>query len=488
MAHFGTAREHPVRVVTLPRFQRGTWSRPINLSQRLFFSHAVVFLFGSAVLGIAFVVLLLNSTPDYLPGITPLPAVATEVSLLREQGASTSAIAQVLAQQTDDPTVRMVVLDGAGRVLLDTQSASKVLPWERFQHPNSATGTVSVVDDTGRVWVGTVGVSVGTATTTTVIAVRQGPAIRQALSQVLQPLLLATLLAMVLAGVVGAVLARSLVRPLRDIAQGMASIALGRSGATLQIKRSDEVGDLCAVFNDMSTSLHQSDKALREVLGNITHDLHTPLTAIAGWAEVLTPPAHPDEALTARAAEAIEEEARRMAGLINSMLLLSRMDGGSLPLQPDDIDVCTLLTSAVQRAADPARCRVLAPNSLRVRVDVRQFARVLDNLVANALRYSLEPGSIELGAGQVHDNGPVQLWVADQGPGIPVEDRELVFERFFQGGDVRPSGSAGLGLTIARKIVEAHGGTIVVEQNSPRGARFVISFGVVLPTSNLVTP
>ncbi len=175
----------------------------------------------------------------------------------------------------------------------------------------------------------------------------------------------------------------------------------------------------------------------------------------------------------------LRNEASRLSRLVNDLQELWRAEAGQLPLRPQPLEVSAVLAAAVERFAGGAAQRSVAlrvdvpPDLPPVRADRERLAQVLDNLVSNALRYA--PGSSEIVVAARAGASEVELSVADQGPGLTEEQRELVFERFYR---VDPSrsralGGSGVGLAIARALVELMGGRILAESEGPgRGATF----------------
>ncbi|MGF1505255.1 MAG: HAMP domain-containing protein [Chloroflexi bacterium] len=298
----------------------------------------------------------------------------------------------------------------------------------------------------------------------------------------------AALLAAGIAGTVGIVLsvflARSLTRPIRDLTAATRGLAGGDLRQQVPVRTRDELGDLAVAFNQMSADLDRSNRLRRQMTADIAHDLRTPLTVINGYLEglrdgVVEP--------TPERFDIMHAEAANLMRLIEDLRTLSLADADELSLkrqaiQPRDLLERTAAAHAVQAETHGIRLRVETdPELPPVIVDRDQMARVLGNLVTNALRYTPDGGLVMLSARQA--NGTVELAVEDTGTGIAPEDLPHIFERFYRVDKSRTSGESGLGLAIARSVVEAHGGTIRVRSQLGQGTQFVIALNPAAPRS-----
>jgi two-component system, OmpR family, sensor histidine kinase BaeS len=242
------------------------------------------------------------------------------------------------------------------------------------------------------------------------------------------------------------------------------------------VRTRDEIGELATSFNQMSAHLAQANQLRRQMTADIAHDLRTPTSVIMGYTEALS-----DGKLagTADIYQIMHKEAQHLTHLIEDLRLLSLADAGELSLLPETITPRALLEQTAAAHAIQAKQRnialdiVAAPDLPAVQVDPDRMNQVLGNLVSNALRYTPAGGRITLAAGQ--QNGRIWLQVRDTGDGIPPGDLPHIFNRFYRGDKSRAAGESGLGLAIARSIVEAHGGTITAESVPHYGATFTIT-------------
>jgi two-component system sensor histidine kinase BaeS len=295
-------------------------------------------------------------------------------------------------------------------------------------------------------------------------------------------LLYAALGASVVALILGIVLARALTRPIRLLTAAIRGMARGELKQSVPVTSNDELGELAAAFNQMSADLDRLIKARRQMTADIAHDLRNPLTVIGGYIEsmrdgVLKP--------TPERLEAIQTEVKHLERLVEDLRTLSQADAGEMVLNREALSVRDLLEHAAQSYRPLAekngiRMSITAPADLpEIHADSDRLARVLGNLISNSLRYTPAGGEIGLKA-QMQDGYAVKIAVADNGKGIPPEALPYVFDRMYRGDSARTrSEESGLGLAIARSIVEAHGGSIAAESTPGAGTTMTI----VLPIS-----
>jgi signal transduction histidine kinase len=279
----------------------------------------------------------------------------------------------------------------------------------------------------------------------------------------------------------GVLLARSISYPVGELKTATRIVARGELGHQVPVRTKDELGELAASFNQMSAGLAQANLSRRQMTADIAHDLRTPMSVIMGYTESLK-----DGRLqgSQETYEILHQEARHLSHLIEDLRLLSLADAGELPLIKRPVPPQGLLErvalSHIPHAEEKGvSIRVIEnPNLSNINVDPERMTQVLGNLVSNALRHTQTNGSIVLAAERL--NGEMIISVQDTGSGIPAEDLPHIFERFFRGDRVRQrTGSSGLGLAIARSIVDAHGGRITAESEEGQGT----TFQIILPIS-----
>lgn len=282
--------------------------------------------------------------------------------------------------------------------------------------------------------------------------------------------------------ILGGILAYTLTRSLRELTSATQILARGKLGHKVKVRSRDELGILAESFNQMSAELAHANDLRRRMTADIAHDLRTPLSVILGYTEALS-----DGKLQASPEmySVMHTEAQRLNHLIDDLKTISLADAGELPLMPQPIDPGeflrrTALAHQVKAQKENIAIEMdTAADLPMVKVDVERMAQVLGNLVSNALRYTPPGGEIRLSAQR--ENGGLDLQVSDNGAGIPPEDLPHLFERAFQRDKSRQqlSGESGLGLAIAKSLVQAHEGTISVESTLGKGT----SFRIHLPVS-----
>jgi signal transduction histidine kinase len=287
-------------------------------------------------------------------------------------------------------------------------------------------------------------------------------------------------------------LARNLTRPLLDIVTVARQLAEGALGRRVQTRSHDELGVLALTLNQMAeqlelrmTELRRLEQVRKDFVANVSHELRTPLTSIKGYVEALIDGAkdNPQEAI--QFLDIILKQSDRLNLILEDLLQLSQIESGQVQFKRDAIPLQTVverLLPLIKPLADKKghRMRVMLSAQLPpVRGDEDRLVQVLTNLLDNAIKYTPPNGTIEITGRSVQQDGSamIELSVADTGIGIPEADRPRVFERFYRVDKARSRelGGTGLGLSIVKHIVvEGHGGRIWVEENQPRGSRFVI--------------
>jgi two-component system OmpR family sensor kinase len=286
-------------------------------------------------------------------------------------------------------------------------------------------------------------------------------------------------------GVAAYWLTRRELRPLERMAQKSRAITAG--DLSQRVEPDDprtEVGQLGAALNTMLAEIEgafaerlAAEERLRQFVADASHELRTPVTSIRGFAELFRRGAGERPADLANVMRRIEQEGERMGELVEELLLLARLDQG-LPLEREPVDVAVVVEAAVEaaRAADPERpIGVEAQDGLVVLGAESRLRQVADNLLTNA-RVHTPPGTavhVRLTA----EDAQAVLEVADEGPGVPTEEVDRIFERFHRidRSRARSQGGVGLGLAIVRSVVEAHGGAVAYRPRPGGGAVFRIS-------------
>jgi len=237
------------------------------------------------------------------------------------------------------------------------------------------------------------------------------------------------------------------------------------------------------LLQDM-TELHRLERVRRDFVSNISHELRTPLASLRALTETLRDGALDDPAAAPRFLDRIETEVDALAQMVQELLELSRIESGQVPFRFRPVPVSEVVLTPVERMQPlAAREQIelivdLPPRLPRVYADAERVHQVMANLVHNALKFSPPGASINVSAGSGRTGQEVTISVSDTGIGIPAEDRERIFERFYKTDRARASGGTGLGLSIAKHIVQSHGGRIWVESVENRGSKFSFTLTV----------
>ena len=288
--------------------------------------------------------------------------------------------------------------------------------------------------------------------------------------------LVSSIVAAVLALILGGLLALTMTRTLREMTEATVELARGKLGLQVKVRSQDELGQLASSFNQMSLDLERATLARRQMTADIAHDLRSPLSVISGYAEALSDGKLPG---TPEVYNILNQETKHLNTLVEDLRLLSLADAGELSLIRQQVSPQLILERVATRHAVSARqkdiaLRVEPAGQLpEINVDVERMLQVFDNLVVNAFRYTPTGGEVVLAAQAVDQQ--VRLTIRDNGSGISAEDLPHIFDRFYRGDKSRvDNGELGLGLAIAKSIVEVHGGAIDVESTPPRGTTFTI--------------
>ncbi|SDY12610.1 Signal transduction histidine kinase [Amycolatopsis xylanica] len=272
-----------------------------------------------------------------------------------------------------------------------------------------------------------------------------------------------TITAVVLALVTSQILAHGMTRPLREMTAAAGRMAKGDYTRRVRATSRDEVGRLADAFNRMAADLAAADQQRRDLIANVSHELRTPITALNGVLENLVDGVeHPDP----RTLRTALTQTERLSALVSELLDLSRIDAGAFPLDVEDVELAPLVDEVIAEAEVMAaalgrgvRFTVDLEPRIVVSADRARLHQVLLNLLDNAARHGPAGGEVGVEARVLGDH--VVIEVRDEGPGIRPEDHARVFERFTRG-ERAGGGGTGLGLNIARWVVDLHGGSIGV--------------------------
>jgi len=290
-------------------------------------------------------------------------------------------------------------------------------------------------------------------------------------------LVISTGVAAVVASIAGLLLSRALTRPIQQLTLAADEVARGDLERQVPVRSDDEIGRLGQAFNRMVAQLRAIEQMRTDFVSNVSHELRTPLTAVKGLVETLRDGAVDDREVRDRFLATIEDETDRLIRLVNDLLVLSKADSQALRLKREALDVQELIERSLNKLAPQLESKGIlvevsaADGPRSVLADADRIEQVLVNLLDNAIKYSAEGGRITVAVSESPTPEMVGLAVRDEGVGIPAGDLPRVFERFYRvdRARARDGGGSGLGLSIAKAIVEAHGGEITLESEEGRG-------------------
>ncbi|RRR66491.1 MAG: sensor histidine kinase [Candidatus Viridilinea halotolerans] len=273
-------------------------------------------------------------------------------------------------------------------------------------------------------------------------------------------------------------LLRQILRPLNAIVRSSQRIAAGRYDERVAVPSSSELAIVATSFNQMAASLAQAEQQRIALIGNVAHELRTPLAGIEGYLEGLVDGIFPADNATFGE---MQHEVRRMRRLIDDLQALSHVEAGQVSLHLSDLDLITIAQRVIvqlrpQTSASNLHIALTAPsNPLDVRADPDRLAQILLNLIGNAIRYTPAGGCIAIKLSA--EGSFARLDVTDSGIGISAADLPLIFERFYRvdRSRSRSSGGSGIGLTIARHLTWAMGGELSATSPGPgQGSTFTL--------------
>jgi two-component system, OmpR family, sensor histidine kinase BaeS len=299
-----------------------------------------------------------------------------------------------------------------------------------------------------------------------------------------------------LAGLTGALLLfsgliSSMRRPLEELVNAAGRLAAGDRSARVEVGGLSETATLGAAFNEMAEELEQEesrreqlDRLKDEFVLTASHELRSPLTSVQGFAELLM---LERDSLTPRQAETVEiilDNCRHLVRLLNDLLDLARSDAGRLSIRPQPTEVAPLIDDVVRtmraqtETGNQSLTEHVPPGLPSINVEPDRIRQILVNLLTNAHEYSPEGASIAVSARTL--GAEVEISVTDDGPGIPEEQLERIFDRFTRGdaGLTQRVGGTGLGLAISKSLVELHGGSITAESIVGQGSTFRVRLPV----------
>ena len=285
-------------------------------------------------------------------------------------------------------------------------------------------------------------------------------------------------LAALAAVIVGLIVARGVIRPVRRLASAARSLKLGQNSPRVGPNFGPgELGELGRAFDAMADSLEEEDRLRRALVADVAHELRTPVSVMQAETEALS------DGITAPTREALtsmHEEAVRLGRLVEDLQTLASAQAAGLELNRRPLDLGRVAADAFHSLASQFRnagidvLRDLPPTGAVG--DPRRLHQVAVNLLGNALKFTPPGGQVTVRT--FTEDGNAALEVTDSGPGVPEGERDAIWERFYRGKTSRKEAGSGIGLAVVKELVDAHGGTVMVDSRPGGGARFVARFPV----------
>jgi len=289
-------------------------------------------------------------------------------------------------------------------------------------------------------------------------------------------LLAATVIAVVTAAVVSVAVAARISRPVARLAEASRRVAAGHYAERVETDEPGELAELAASFNEMAASLEATERRRLQLVGDVAHELRTPLSTLDGYLEGL------EDGVVVPSAQTwhlLRAETARLTRMVNELAELWRAEAHQLPLRTEDFDAAEVAREVAARFAPQAAARgitlAVPAGPVPVRADRDRVGQIVSNYLSNALRHAPDGSSIEVAAEATPDCGRIS--VTDHGPGLADDQLEAVFERFYRvdAARTRASGGAGIGLAIVRALAGAMGGQAWAASGGPgTGATFLV--------------
>lgn len=277
------------------------------------------------------------------------------------------------------------------------------------------------------------------------------------------------------------ILSRRILSPIKALTEAARKLGQGDFSQRLEPKDKGEVGELARAFNSMAGDLERAEQLRRNMVADVAHELRTPISNIRGYLEAVNDGLMKADA---KAIQSLNEESNRLSRLVDELQELSLAEAGELKLQCQAGDISRLIDQAVVAIQAQAAAKGVSLSTdlggeiPPVSVDSQRMAQVLHNLLDNAVAHTESGGQVTVSA--MRKDEWIEVAVIDTGEGIPDEDLPNIFERFYRvdKSRARATGGSGLGLTIAKRLVEAHGGSIEVRSELGKGSRFTFTLPI----------
>jgi signal transduction histidine kinase len=448
-----------------------------SLRSRLWLSYAFLIMVALFIVALVLLAFLLRNPGLYRQTQQQLKTVQ---NLITANPDAILADPNTLATIAQEHNVRIVVFDPSHQEVLDSKPGGVPLPYPRKNLLGR--NTLTVRDSKGVLWLYATSLLPDGRVLVTAAPRPRVPILSIFTDEFLLPTLEGGVIALVLSLFLAFFLSRWVADPLEQVITAARKYPTGTEiMKPVTPKGPYEVQDLTRAFNSMITRVQSSQQSQRDFVANVSHELKTPLTSIQGFAQAILDDTANTPESRKQAAQIIYDESARMHRMVLDLLDLARLDAGTADLKMSPVDIGALLRGIVEKFTPQAKkadvdLQVQVANDLpKIIADGDRLAQVFTNLVDNALKFTLANGTIMLSAKKAGNE--IELSVTDTGLGVASEALPRLFDRFYQADSSRAGGEkhgAGLGLTIVKEIVQAHGGKIGVRSQVGHGTTFTI--------------
>lgn len=452
-----------------------------SLRSRLWLSYLLVISLVLLVVTLALLLFLIRNPRLTRDAENSLLLAANALQRQRMEIASDSNLVNVVRRADELLDVRVLIYGAQGGLLADSRKETEAaFPDLHHLAPQKRALEISgFKDSNNQNWLYTQRNLPGRYTLLVATLHPTAPILSILSDEFFLPIIRAGSLALLLSILLSYLMARWIADPLQRITNASQEIGTGQM-SLIEPSGPREVQSLAHSVNEMSRQLKASQESQRDFVSNVSHELKTPLTSVQGFAQaILDGTVKGSEALQ-EAGQVIYNEAGRMHHLVIDLLDLARLDAGTAELEYAPIDMADLLGSVMKRFAPQAQSAEVTLEMETTEIpqisgDQDRLAQVFNNLIENAIKFTPKGGTIRLEGKST--NKFLEVSVSDTGLGIPKDEAERIFERFYQVDKSRRSGrgrGVGLGLPIARQIAQAHGGDIIVDSSAEKGAHFLV--------------
>jgi two-component system OmpR family sensor kinase len=460
-----------------------------SLRSRLWLTYALLILAVLAIVGTGMVLALIRNPLIYRQATLTLRVTEAALKLRMENQpkAALDKLENLVQRQAENDNVRILLLDANAAVLVDTGlgSAQPALRLPQMLKPNNDNlAQVSMLRDVKlRVWLYALSPIENNRYLMVAVPRPRIPLRTLFSDQLFLPLTEAGAVALLISILLALAMARWISAPLGRIRTAAGKVAAGQVHP-IPLEGPAEVKDLARSFNEMTHRVQVGQQSQRDFVANVSHELKTPLTSIQGFAQAILDGAASSPEAVRIAVDVIQKEAERMYRLVMDLLVLARLDAGTADLQVEPIDLSELINAVTSKFVPQASqgqvtLTTEASNLPIIQGDGDRLVQVFSNLIDNAIKYTPAGGSVKIEGKQA--GSFVEINVKDTGIGIAPDDQERIFERFYQADKSRRGGTGrgvGLGLAIARQIVQAEGGTLTAHSQPGQGSQFIVKLPI----------